>query len=159
MAGRGHRHVALLIQRGRYGGDRESEIGFAEGVEAAQRRGVSGMVLHHDGSSDGVCRQLDVLLQKRPRTTALLIARSGFALTALTHLQRCGVRVPGDMALLCRDDDRFLDQVVPRMARYAVAPAAFAKQVCRVVKMLVQDGHAADADVKVMPSFTSRESL
>ena len=88
-----------------------------------------------------------------------MIARSNVALTAFTHLLRRGVKAPGEIALLCRDDDSFLDHVVPRMARYAVNPGAFAKQVFRMVMGLVQDGQVQQSDVKVMPAFVPRESL
>jgi LacI family transcriptional regulator len=63
------------------------------------------------------------------------------------------------MALLCRDDDSFLDHVVPRMARYAVNPGVFAKQVFRMVMGLVQEGQLPNTDVKVMPTLVPRESI
>lgn len=159
LANRGHRNLALLIHEQRFGGDLESEHGFKEGLAAARSRNVAGTLLHHDGSSEGICTRLDAMLALRKRPTALLVARSGVALTALTHLLRRGVKVPGDIALLCRDDDSFLDHVVPRMARYAVNPGAFAKQVFRMVMGLVQDGQLQHSDVKVMPAFVGRESL
>jgi DNA-binding LacI/PurR family transcriptional regulator len=159
LRNRGHKHLAMLLQRQRFGGDLESELGFEEGLVAAQGRGVSGSILRHDGSNESICGQLDAMLAMRLRPTAMLIARSRFALVALTHLLRRGVKVPGEMSLLCRDDDSFLDHVVPRMARYAVNPDAFAKQVFRMVMGLVQDGQLPHSDVKVMPSFVARESL
>ncbi len=159
LANRGHSHLALFIHRQRLGGDLESEHGFQEGLAAAQARGVSGLMLYHDGTSEGICTQLDAMLALRKRPTAMLMARSGVALTTLTHLLRRGIKVPGDMALLCRDDDSFLDHVVPRMARYVVNPDAFAKQVFRMVMGLVQEGQLPNTDVKVMPSFMARESL
>lgn len=159
LRNRGHRHLALLLHRQRFGGDLESELGFEEGLAATQVRGVTGDILRHDGSNEDICRQLDAMLGMRQRPTALLVARSRFALTALTHLLRRGVKVPGDMGLLCRDDDSFLDHVVPRMARYAVNPRMFAKQVFRMVMGLVKDGQLPGTDVKVVPSFVARESL
>lgn len=159
LRNRGHKHLALLLHQQRFGGDRESELGFEEGLVAAQTRGVTGTVLRHDGTNEGICSQINAMLAMRQRPTAMLIARSRFALAALTHLLRRGVKVPGDMALLCRDDDSFLDHVVPRMNRYAVNPGAFAKQVFRMVMGLVQEGQLPHDDVKVMPSLVARESL
>jgi LacI family transcriptional regulator len=159
LRNRGHKHLALLLHRQRFGGDVESELGFEEGLVASQARGVAGTILRHDGSNDSICTQMDALLAMRQRPTAMLIARSRFALVALTHLLRRGVKIPGDMALLCRDDDSFLDHVVPRMARYAVNPGVFAKQVFRMVMGLVQEGQLPNTDVKVMPSLVARESI
>ena len=156
---RGHLSLALLIHKQRFGGDLESELGFEEGLSATKSRNVTGVVLHHDGSNEDICKQLDDMLVMRTRPTGVLIARSRFALVVLTHLLRRGVKVPGDMGLLCRDDDSFLDHVVPRMARYMVNPGTFAKQIFRLVMGLVQDGQLPHDHVKVMPTFLARESL
>ena len=82
------------------------------------------------------------------------MARSAFALTACTALQRLGVRIPADMAVICRDDDTYLDDMVPSIARYTVAPSVFAKRIFRLVHQ-----PAAKGDNKVVPTFLKRESL
>jgi DNA-binding LacI/PurR family transcriptional regulator len=159
LAGRRHTRLALLIQQQQYGGDLESEAGFLEGLAAAQKRGIAGEVIRHDGTQAGLCRRLDEMLQRKPLPTALLIARSSYALTALTHLLKSGIRIPQDMALVCRDDDTFLDSTVPRLARYMVSPSTFARQVFRMVMHLVKHGQARSSSVRVMPVFVTRESL
>lgn len=156
---RGHRRIAFLLQENRYGGDLESEAGFREGVAAAVRREITGEIVHHNGAVEGICTSLDILLASRARPTALLVARSGYALTVHTHLLRRGVRIPQDMAVLCRDDDAFLDWVVPRMTRYAVSPVAFAKRIYHLVIKLVEEGRAKETGVKVVPAFLGRESV
>lgn len=156
---RGHRRIAFLLQENRYGGDLESEAGFREGVAAAVRREISGEIVHHDGTVEGICTSLDILLAGRVRSTALLVARSGYALTVHSHLLRRGVRIPQDMAVLCRDDDAFLDWVVPRMTRYAVSPSAFAKRIYHMVIKLVEEGRVKETGVKVVPAFLGRESV
>ena len=159
LAGRKHEQLALLIQQQQYGGDLESEAGFHEGLAVTRKRGVTGRVLRHDGTQSGLCRTLDEMLQRKPIPTALLVARSSYALTALTHLLKSGVRIPQDMALLCRDDDTFLDSTIPRMARYVVSPSTFASRVFRMVMQMVKHGNVRVSDVRVMPAFAARESL
>ncbi len=159
LTNRGHRKIALLIQNQRFGGDRESEQGFQEGLNAATARGVMGMVARHDSTRRGIMVRLDELLAARPRPTALLVARSAHALTALTYLLQRGVRVPQDMAILCRDEDSFLEHTAPPVARYTVSPASFANRVFRLVLHLVQDGHVKAEAVRIMPQFAPRESL
>jgi LacI family transcriptional regulator len=159
LARRGHRRVAFLGHTRRFGGDLESEDGFEEGVAAAQRHGVTGEVLHHDGTPEGICGQIDCLLATRQRPTALLVARSSYALAAHSHLLRRGIRLPQDLALICRDDDQFLDWVVPRMTRYTVSPAVFAKRLYSLVLRLVEEGHVREQSVKVMPVYLGRETV
>lgn len=160
LAGRGHLRVVLLMDKRRLGGDRESETGFMEGVEAAKNRALEGRIVTHDGSAEGIERSVDQLLALgRQGPTAWLVAGSMHALTVLTLLLRRGVDVPGRIVLLCRDDDEFLDHVVPRLARYAVKPGGFAKRVFRLVMQAVREGQATPGGGDVMPVFLDRESI
>lgn len=154
MATRGHQRLCLLIQEPQYAGDRESEAGFAEGLQEAAPRGITGHIQRHDGSREGLLNALDRLVSARQRPQALLIARSSCALTVCTALMQQGLRIPRDMAVVCRDDDSFLDETVPQIARYSVTAGAFAKRIFRLVR---QPG--SRVDTKVMPEFVRRESL
>lgn len=155
MAARGHQRVALLIQEPQYAGDHESEAGFLEGLRAAAPRGLTGHIQRHDGTREGLLRGLDRLIsQPRQRAQAVLVARTSSALTVCTALLQRGLRIPQDVALLCRDDDSFLDETTPQIARYGVPAGAFAKRIFRLIR---QPGHKGDT--KVMPEYLKRESL
>ncbi|MDZ4287680.1 MAG: substrate-binding domain-containing protein [Prosthecobacter sp.] len=151
---RGHLRLGLIIQEPQFAGDRESEAGFQEGLKAASSAEVSGSLFRHDGTRAGILKTLDTLLRARLRPTALIVARSACALTVCTGLLQRGVRIPQEMAVICRDDDLYLDEVVPSVARYSVPPSVFAKQIFRLVQ---QPG--TKRDTKVMPVFLKRESL
>ena len=154
MAARGHQRLALLIQEPQFAGDRESEAGFDEGLQAVAARGITGHIQRHDGSREGLLKALDRLLSARQRPQALLIARTSSALTICTSLLQRGLRIPQDIALICRDDDVFLDETLPQIARYSVTAGTFAKRIFRLVR---QPG--VKGDTKVMPEFVKRESL
>lgn len=151
---RAHTRLALLIQEPQFAGDIESEAGFQEGLKAASNPAVSGCIQRHDGTREGLLKSLDGLLQSRIRPTALVIARSACALTVCSALMQRGLRIPKDMAVICRDDDLYLDDMVPSIARYSVPPSTFAKRIFRLVSQ-----PAAKSDIKVMPVFLKRESL
>ena len=155
---KGHQHLAFLIQKEQFGGDWESAAGFGEGLSAMTKKGVTGHVVLHEGTATSVMTAVDSILAMRPRPTAMLVARTRFALTAFTHLLGRGVKVPRDMAMICRDDDGFLDHVVPRMARYTFSPEVFARHLVRQVLRLVNQGAVQGASVKVLPEFLKRES-
>lgn len=154
LAARGRHRICLLIQEPQYAGDRESEAGFEEGLQAAAAGGATGYIQRHDGSREGLLKALDRLVTARQRPQALIIARSSCALTVCTALLQRGLRIPQDMALICRDDDSFLDETVPQIARYSVTAGTFAKRIFRLVR---QPG--VKSDTKVMPEFARRESL
>lgn len=154
MTTRGHQRLALLIQEPQFAGDHESEAGFEEGLQAARARGVTGLIQRHDGSREGLLKALDRLLSARQRPQALLVARSSSALTVCTALLQRGLRIPQDVALVCRDDDVFLDETLPQISRYSVTASTFAKRIFRLVR---QPG--AGGETQVMPEFIKRESL
>jgi DNA-binding LacI/PurR family transcriptional regulator len=61
--------------------------------------------------------------------------------------------------VISRDDDAFLDCVVPRVARYASDPAQFARRLSRAALALVQQGTAPIRPVRLMPRFVPGETL
>jgi len=154
LVGRGHSRLGLVIQEPQFAGDRESEAGFHEGLKAVSKAEVAGSLFRHDGTRSGILKTVDTILNARHRPTGLIVARSAAALTVFSALLGRGVRIPQEMALICRDDDLYLDDVVPSIARYTVPPSAFAKRIFRLVQ---QPG--SKRDTKVMPVFLKRESL
>ena len=154
LVARGHTRVGLVIQEPQFAGDRESEAGFQEGLRAASKAEVSGTLFRHDGTHAGIQKSVDQLLNARLRPTGLIVARSAAVLTVATALLGRGVRIPQEMAVICRDDDLYLDEVVPTITRYTVPASAFAKRIFRLVQ---QPG--SKRDTKVLPVFLKRESL
>jgi len=155
---RGHRRVALLAPRIAAAGDLKSEAGFVAGGTAAGA-GVETIVARHDGTVEGVCTSLDRLLARQQRPTAFLIAQARHALTALGYLIQRGLRFPETAALISRDHDSFLDDVVPSVARYRVDPVAFAQKLSRVVLELTSGGNPPPRQHLLMPRFIPGRTL
>lgn len=155
---RGHRCVALLTSRIAAAGDLKSETGFFAGGIAAGP-GVETIVARHDGTVEGICTSLDRLLARKRRPTAFLVAQARHALTALGYLMQRGLRFPEDAALISRDHDSFLDDVVPSVARYLVAPEAFAHKLLRVVLDLTSGGNPPPRHQLLMPRFIPGRTL
>jgi DNA-binding LacI/PurR family transcriptional regulator len=155
---RGHRCVALLTPRVAAAGDLKSEAGFTVGGTTIGA-GVETIVARHDGTVDGVCTSLDRLLARDRRPTALLVAQARHALTALGHLIQRGLRFPETAALISRDHDSFLDDVVPSVARYRVDPEAFAQKLSRVVLELTSGGNLSPRQHLLLPRFIPGRTL
>jgi LacI family transcriptional regulator len=155
----GCRQLALLLPEGVRGGEAESTAGYLEGVAGREAPLAPPWVVRHDTTVAGVCRAVDRLLLKKPRLDGLLVGRSSHALTALTHLLRTGVRVPGDVALIARDDDTFLAETAPEVARYVTKPAHFAGALSRVVERLC-GGKALRGQIRLLvPSLVRGETI
>ena len=151
--------MAFLNPKSELAGDKESEVGFLEAVGDAQVSGADAWVIHHNGTLKGICHQLDTHLRRTPRFTALLISHPKHVLTVLGHLNRRGVRVPQDVALIARDNESFLDHVLPSVARYAGSPREVSHRVSRLVLDMVRRGIPRRRHYRLMPQFVTGESL
>lgn len=154
---KGHQRIALLLPDSTHGGDTESELGFQEALAASS--GGEYSVVRHRESAEQVVQHLEAALRRRPAPTALLVARSIHTLTVVTHLLREGHKLPRDFAVVSRDDDAFLDHVVPRITRYAADPAKFARRLSRLVIELAQTGHTSTTPVRLMPDLKRGETV
>ena len=153
---KGHHRIVLLLPGSSHGGDVESEHGFREALTTADTTPV---VLRHHETAEEVVEHLEKLLRRKPAPTAFLVARSIHTLTVVTHLLRRGHQLPRDFAVASRDDDAFLDHVVPRITRYAADPAKFARRLSRMVLELAQTGRTSTNPVRLMPDLRRGETV
>lgn len=153
---KGHQRIALLLPDSSHRGDAESEHGFREALAGTT---ATSMVLRHDEGTVKLIECLDEALRRKPAPTAFLVARSIHTLTVITHLLRMGHRLPRDFAVVSRDDDAFLDHVVPRITRYAADPAKFAKRLSKLVLELAQTGRTSTKPVRLMPDLKRGETV
>jgi DNA-binding LacI/PurR family transcriptional regulator len=152
---KGHQHIALLLPDSAHGGDVESEHGFREALGESS---AGCLVTRHHETVEQVVAHLDATLKRKPAPTAFLVARSSHALTVITHLLRSGHRLPRDFAVVSRDDDAFLDHVVPRVTRYSADAAKFAKRLSKLVLELAQTGRTSVNPVRLMPDLKRGET-
>ena len=159
LAARGRKRIALLMPRSGQAGNLQSERGFQEAGEGLRAAGVETLVVHHDGTPANVCRRLDDLIDAARPVDGLLIAKPAHVVTAVSHLLRRGVRIPQQVALVSRDNDPFLESLVPTVARYERNPTLFARKVLRLVLDLVREGVRPRHNYRLMPILVAGETL
>lgn len=153
---KGYRRIALLLPDSTHGGDADSEHGFQEAPTSEE---ASSLVLRHHESASDLIGCLDEALRMKPAPTAFLVARSIHSLTVITHLLRQGCKLPRDFAVVSRDDDAFLDHVVPRVTRYTSDPAKFARRLSKLVLELAQTGRTSTTPIRLMPDLKRGETV
>lgn len=146
LLAKGCEQLGLVIPQEMMAGDRDSEAGFRAGAG-----GRSVTLARHDGTPDGLCRSLDAMMKDTP-PRGLLVCHSFHAVTALSHLLRRGYKVPLQMRLISRDDDPFLEHVMPVPARYAMSPETYARHIARLIGRLLDGEHPVAADL-LLPKF------
>jgi len=155
---RKHKHIVFLNPESGAAGDLDSEQGFMEAAKSAQDEETRATVVRHDGTVQGICNKLDLLLQRPNRPTAFLVARPAFVLTAVSHFLRKNLNLPRDVALISRDDDSFLESVVPTISRYTSNPTVFAHKVSRAVLEILGGGVLSRSDIRMMPTFVAGQT-
>jgi DNA-binding LacI/PurR family transcriptional regulator len=155
---KGHRRIALVLPRDAYGGDLMSEEGLREAL-ATSSANAELRVLRHDGTTTHLCSLLDHALRTPNSPTAFVVARPLPALTVMMHLLRRGRRIPQDVAVIAREDDRFLQASTPSVAHYADNPEHFARRLSLAVRRLAESGSLPAHPIRLIPSFVPGGSI
>ena len=156
---RGHRNLAIVSPSPGLAGDHEAEEGFSEGLKKSFLPGMNQFVCHHDGSVDDICVKLDLLLKRSAPPTAFLVSHPNNVLTVMSYLVSRGVRFPKNMALISRDNDLFLESMVPSVARYVLNRSLFARKISNLVVGMVRSGVVDTKDHRMMPEFVHGQTL
>lgn len=134
---RGHRRLALLLERADWAGFRLTEQGFLEGARQFGN-GAVGLVCRHDGDVANLQRLIARLLRSPAPPTALFIVNPFHYLAVNAILAERGLRVPRDISLLCRDDDACLRYLPVEPSRYSSSAHAQAKQLFATLTAAMQ---------------------
>lgn len=154
LLARGCRRLCLVSPRDMLAGDMESEAGFLEG---AGETAVD--FIRHDGTPAGLVRALDAMLAQSRSGRGLFVLHSTHAVTVLCRLLQKGFAVPGDIQIISRDDDPFLEHVQPRLARYTLSADAYARSLVRQVMLLIAGAPVPEKPHLFIPQFITGESL
>lgn len=158
LLGRGHRRLALISLNLGLAGDLESEEGFKEGVKKSLAPDADCYISRHKDNVREICAKVDALLRHQ-RPTGFLVSRPNNFLTVMSYLTLRGIRFPEDAALISRDNDSFLESMVPSVARYVLNPSLFARKISSLVVGMVRSGVVDTKDHRVMPEFVPGQTL
>ncbi|MBI5381913.1 MAG: substrate-binding domain-containing protein [Opitutae bacterium] len=156
---RGHRRVALLIQKSRRAGDLESEAGFTEGIRRSSHEDNEVLIAYHDATVPGIMAAVKRLMQRKPAPTALLVTGVFHYLTVVSGLSQMGYRVPEDVSVISRDGEPYYSYLLPLPTHYRIHPRHFAKALLTPVLQLLAGGAITKRVVHIMPEFKAGQSV
>ncbi len=161
LIGRGHRRLAMILAEPLKSEDALSRRGFEEGVRehGCPEDAASVRYEGHDQTHEGVKRLVDRMLAMRDRPTAWLVCRQASFTKIYTYLLYRGVRIPEEVALLCRDSDDYFDDFLPAPAFYRAIRRQLVQQTARLAIRVAlgqaQPGEAA----RLMPEFIPGKTI
>jgi len=153
----GHRRLALFLEHGGHAGDAESEQGFREGLAGA-RGAAEPLVCFPERSAPSIIREIRRLLALPRPPTGWLVSNSYAYLTVQSYLASVGLRVPADVSVVSRDEERFLRFLHPVPTFYSTRPARFAQVLHQGLRRVLAGDPSAFA-LRIMPDLVPGGSV
>lgn len=154
---KGHRHIAIVLFKGIYGGDIASEEGLRDALK--EMPGANVQVIRHNNETASLCAKLDDTLRSPNPPSAYLVGGANHVITVMMHLMRRGKRIPQDVAVISRDNDSILESASPTVAHYATPPAQLAARITLAIRQLIETDTALLPQIRLMPTFMPGESV
>jgi DNA-binding LacI/PurR family transcriptional regulator len=154
---KGHRRIALVISRGRYGGELECEQGLREAI--AGRHDARLQVLASDMDPTQLRQLLERSLRGDQPPTAYIVGRPQALLSVVTHLLVRGRRIPKDVAVICCQDSPDTAWLSPKIARYIISAEVFVRHAVDAARALLTSPSASPRTLRLMPEFFKGETV
>ena len=135
---RGCRNFVLLLHRTTLAGDNRALEAVEE--ELARRGLPPPRVLRHDSNRMRLMDALDREIVAAPHACdALIVANHHHLLTALPHLMRRGIRIPGQLSVVHLSNDPSTERLSPLPSRYEPGPMLLRRLVA-AIRTLAEGG-------------------
>jgi LacI family transcriptional regulator len=156
FAAAGHTRTAILLQRTGSAADATTCDAFSE---ARQPGTPPPLVLEYDGSLTQLEARLRRLADLPHRPTALFVTKSLAIPATFTILPRLGIEIPRQLSIICREDDPFLEYLIPAVARYSSDSAAIARKLAVALGRLASGEPLRLTHDRLMPRFVPGHSV
>ena len=156
----GHREIAFFKDKDRKAGDMESERGFAEAtVPTPMHPNLHGQIVRYEGSVQGMIKQLNDLMFRRPvRPTALIVALANYCFTVWSYLGYRGLKIPDDVSVVAHLGTSDLAFLFPEPANYRLNVTSYAQKMLRLV-LARMEGDAIPPATLVIPDLFRGASI
>jgi len=155
MLQHGHRRIGALLTSSNSG----LKSGLMDVLGGSPDAGSSFIMQETDEDAARVGRAVDRLLALSQKPTVIFIAESNLYLSACARLAQLRLRVPDDLSLLCRDDEPYLESLMPKPARYSKNPHLYAKRLLTFVLKTIGHEPLPHFEGYIMPKFVPGGSL
>lgn len=126
-------------------------------TDAGVRLGIPTESVEADYTAEGGAAATAVLIHREPRPTALIYDNDVMAIAGLNVVQKAGLRVPEDVAILAWDDSVHCQLASPPISALMHDLVDYGAQTAHVL-LDVLDGHSDVSRVSDRPHLIERES-
>lgn len=154
----GHRRIAILLPDPLMAGDLATLRGFESVMRQAEPTTLCSRIPSPSDKTKMVTACSQVLRTKN-RPDAVFCLRVEFALALISLAQQGTIKVPADIAVLCRDDHPLLDSFFPSIDRYAINESRLVHNATRYIRQMLENRHLEPESHFVMPEALSGETV
>jgi len=156
---KGFHRITLLAPEAMRAGDTTTTEAFIEAIPHAQRGAIKTRIIKVSPDQKKLGLQLDSLLTPDHLPHALFVAGALNALYVLSYLLEHGFKIGPEVALICREEDFFLNHLSVKPSCYRINKEKFATRFCRMLLQLAQAGTYPKGSVLITPEFLDRDTL
>jgi LacI family transcriptional regulator len=140
LAGLGHRRIAHVTGPADNWDARERLRGYRRAVLASGGKDACALEVPGDFTEESGYRAAPLVIEMRPRPTAVFAANDSMAIGLLSAFQEMGVRVPGDIAVGGFDDIPIARFMTPPLSSVAVSIAELGARAMKRLLAALRDG-------------------
>lgn len=156
---KGFQRITLLAPEAMRAGDATTTEAFLEAIPQAHRGTIESKVIKISQDQGKLGLQLHSLLTPDHLPHALFVAGALNALYVLSYLLEHRFKIGTEVALICRDEDFFLNHLSVKPSCYRINKEKFATRFCRMLLKLAQAGTYPEGSVLITPEFLDRDTL
>ncbi len=162
LISRGHTKIVLLLTEspGYVASERDADAGFRKAFSQSRATSLNPLVVYHRRSKDHLVTTLERLFSRTDSPTAVIVTHGLDYLTVSSFLAQRGQNIPRDVSVISRNDDSFLDALIPTPCRYGThATSQFANKLFKMVISAASDTHLPQRHARIEPEFIKGESI
>lgn len=156
---RGYSNIGLVLNESGGSGDEQLLAGFLSPWKKGKLETKPPLILHHDGSFAQIQMRLLSLISQNTLPSALLVGDSASCIATVTTLQKIGVGIPKDIALICRDWDVAFDYISPLIAYYSYSKKVMGHIIFKTAMKILKSEPAPKTRNFLIPEFVEGDSF
>jgi len=157
LLARGHERIVCIQGESESMPNKERIEGYMKAMENAGMADKC-LIVGNSFSIQSGYVETKLLLNSTPRPTAIFALSNNIMLGAIKAIRESSLKIPADMALICFDDNPYMDYMTPSIARMAQPVHDMS---CLAVKILLNriTNSSINSQIRVMPFFVNGESI
>lgn len=158
LAGLGHRRIAMISGRKGLATTTERMQGYRIALRRSKLALQPSLQVDGDSTAEGGSVALRRLMALRSRPTAVVVANNNMTIGVLRAAKELGVKIPGDLAVVCFDDFEWADFFRPGITAIAQPTHTMGVQAAELVLSRLAHPELPSRNVRLKSTFVHRES-